>query len=325
MNHKVLMICLAWVICVPVQSVAASLPGPLVESDWLAKNLQNVKVLDVRSDIKTFTSKPLYKKDKKTGRLSLVKVAGHIPGAILVDYKKIRADRVINGQKVQKIIPEKSIFEKVIQSAGVNQGDAVVIMSEGVSNLDMTMATRLYWQMKYFGHDNMAILNGGMAGWLEAKQKISSAAVISKPGNWRATTERTELLASSEDVANAIKNKGQLVDTRPLNQYMGIFHKKSYVYAAGHIPSAKSYPNELMTEAKAPARILARDTLQVLMKEMGVDTGKPSIAYCNSGHLASGGWFILHELMGNKSTRLYDGSMHQWTLEKRPVETLKRN
>ena len=56
---------------------------------------------------------------------------------------------------------------------------------------------------------------------------------------------------------------------------------------------------------------------------MGVKTDAKTITYCNSGHLASGGWFMMHELMGNKNVKLYDGSMHEWTLEKHPVTAMK--
>lgn len=75
-----------------------------------------------------------------------------------------------------------------------------------------------------------------------------------------------------------------------------------------------------MTRPRAPARFLEKDKLAALARGLGIDPGKPVISYCNSGHLASGGWFIMHELFGNKNTRLYDGSMHEWTLEKRPVK-----
>ncbi len=297
---------------------AMKLPGPLVDTQWLANNKDKVVILDVRKDIKSFTKKPVFKTSKKSGKRKLVKVAGHIPGAILVNYKKLRSTRTINGRKVQKMIVSKSDFEKLMQSSGVNKDSAIVIVSKGQGNGDVTMATRFYWQMKYYGHDNMAILNGGMAQWINDGRSVSTT--VSKPGkgNWVATAERKEILATSEDVAKAGKKGIQLVDTRPISLYLGTWYKKSYVYDNGHIPGAKPYPNELLT-TKMPAKFIATDKARKLLVELGVKPNKQVITYCNSGHLASGSWFVMSELLGNRNVKLYDGSMHEWTLEKRPT------
>jgi rhodanese-related sulfurtransferase len=170
--------------------------------------------------------------------------------------------------------------------------------------------------------DDIAILNGDLAQWLHDGHKVTSAASKARKGNWVATAERREILASSQDVEQARKKgSAQLMDNRPLDQYLGVW-RKSYVYTNGHIPGARAYPNSLLTQPKAPARFLPTKQLTGLAEGLGLDPQKATITYCNSGHLASGGWFILHELMGNKKAWLYDGSMHEWTLEKRPVTAL---
>lgn len=301
---------------------AANLPGPLVETDWLAKNQNKVVILDIRKDVKSFTKTPAFKKDKKSGKQKLKKVGGHIPGAILVNYKKLRAAKNIDGRKVVKMIVSKSAFEKLMQASGVNKNSAVVIVSKGQGDGDITMATRLYWQMKYYGHDNMAILNGGMAQWIVDKRAVSSKASKAKKGNWLATAERNEILATSQDVEVAVKVKSQLVDTRPISLYLGTWRKKSYVFANGHIPGAKPYPNELLT-TKMPAKFLKVSDSKSLFKQMGINPDKQAVTYCNSGHLATGSWFVMSELLGNKNVKMYDGSMHQWTLEKHKVTKMK--
>lgn len=301
---------------------ATNLPGPLVETDWLAKNQSKVVILDIRKDVKSFTKKPIFKKNKKTGKQKLKKVAGHIPGAILVNYKKLRTTKNIDGRKVVKMIVSKSAFEKLMQASGVNKNSAVVIVSKGQGDGDVTMATRLYWQMKYYGHDSMAILNGGMAQWIVDKRAVSSKASKANKGNWLVTAERSEILATSKDVATAVKAKSQLVDTRSISLYLGTWRKKSYVFANGHIPGAKPYPNELLS-SKMPAKFLKVSDSKSLFEQMGIKTDKESITYCNSGHLATGSWFVLSELMGNKNVKMYDGSMHQWTLEKHDVTKMK--
>jgi thiosulfate/3-mercaptopyruvate sulfurtransferase len=301
---------------------AAKLPGPLVETGWLAKNLDSVVVLDVRKDVKSFTAKPKFKRDKKTGKLKFVAVGGHVPGAVLVDYSKVRVNRKIDGRTVTRLIPEKAKFESLMQSWGVNKNSVVVVMSKGESSGDVTNATRLYWQIKYFGHNNVAVLNGGMAQWIVDRRKFSTAPSAPQAGNWVMVAERKEFLATSDDVAKGMKQGIQLVDTRDLVQYIGTY-KKSYVYAKGHIPGAKNFPVDLVTNVSKPARFTSVSDFKKLAAAMNVNTGAETITYCNSGHLATGAWFLMSEVMGNKNVKMYDGSMHQWTLEKRPVTSMK--
>jgi len=313
------------VISILVASVAQAgvVPGPLVDSNWLKANKDKVVILDVRKDTRSFTSKPVYKKNKKTGKLTLAKVAGHIPGAILVNYKKLRGNQTINNKKITKMLIDKATFEKLMQSIGVNKGDVIVIVSKGESSGDMTSATRLYWSLKYYGQDDMAILNGGMAGWLKGGGKVSNKASSSKGGNWVAGAERKEILATSADIAMAIKDKNtQLVDVRSLPQYLGTW-KKSYVYANGHINGAKSLPDELLTGPRGKASFISADKMKKVSAAMGISTTGNMITYCNSGHLATGGWFMYHEVLGNKNVKMYDGSMHQWTTEKGSTVDLK--
>ena len=109
-----------------------------------------------------------------------------------------------------------------------------------------------------------------------------------------------------------------LVDTRSLGFYLGA-QKKSYLRRKGHIPGAKVFPDELLTTADPPVRFTDAEELRQLAEELGIDTRKNLITYCNSGQLASGSWFLFSELLGNSNASLYDGCMHQWSVEKRPV------
>jgi thiosulfate/3-mercaptopyruvate sulfurtransferase len=302
---------------------AIQVPGPLVETDWLEKHQGDVVILDVRMDTKSFTRKPTFKTDKKTGKKMLVDVGGHIPGASLVNYKQVRSKREINGQIVTRIVPLQADFEKLMQQSGVNKDSAIVIVSMGEGTADLTMATRLYWTLKYLGHDNMAILNGGMAQWTIDGRKVDTKPGKVAAGNWQAGEIRDEILATTEEVSSAVQaGSSQLVDNRSVSQYFGT-EKKSYVYAGGHIPGARMFPNELMNSAGAPAKFLPKDDLEKLVRAMNINPDEETITYCNSGHLASGGWFIMSELLGNKNASLYDGSMHEWTLDKQPVSAMQ--
>ncbi len=302
---------------------ATTLPGPLVDAAWLEKNLAGVTILDVRNDIKSFTTAPTYSRNVKTGQQRLMRIGGHIPGALITSYKHVRRARLIDGNRVTRMLPDQKDFGYFMQLVGLNKDSTVVIVSKGESVGDIMMATRLYWQLKYYGQDNLAILDGGMAGWLMDKREVSTDGKRPPQGNWKITTERKELLATGDEVAAVVETgAAQLVDTRSLALYLGTY-KKSYVYSKGHIPGAKPFPNEMLTYPSAPATFTPLKTLRTLAAELKIDTDKAIITYCNSGHLASGSWFIFSELMGNKNVKLYDGSMHQWTLENRPVTALK--
>jgi len=303
---------------------AAELPAPLVDTRWLAEHLDEVLVLDVRGDPRTYSVPPRWHRDRRTGRRYLAQLGGHVPGAVLVEYGRLRTERLIGGRKVQKMLPPRDVFERLMRSAGLDPEEPVVIVTEGLGPGDMTIATRVYWQLKYYGHDNVAILDGGLLQWLLEGRPVETAAPKVRPGRWRATAERRELLATSEDVERARQEgSAQLVDSRALAQYFGL-SKPPYVYAYGHIPGAKAFPNELYVSAeRGGARFVDPGRLAKLARRLGIDPERPAIAYCNSGHLASGAWFVLHELLGNRQVRLYDGSMHQWTLEGRPVATVE--
>jgi len=300
---------------------AEQVPGPLVDSSWLKGNLDKVLVLDVRKDSKSFTKKGKKKKTiagmqscgAKKG--SGIKVSGHIPGAVLVSWGKVRVKRDIDGRKVQKLIPAKSDFEAFMQAHGANNDSTIVLASKGADSKGMTFATRLYWQLKYYGHDNMAILDGGTARWAADGNELSYEKSKPVKGNFVASAERKELFASASDVQEAMKAGKQLIDARTEDYYLGT-EQKDYVYAKGHISGAKNFPHPLIVEGKVAANFLPKDQLESLFKAKGIDPSAPTVTYCDSGHLSTGQWFLMHEVMGNKDVKLYDGSMHDWTQNK---------
>lgn len=300
---------------------AIQLPGPLVETSWLDENLSQVTILDIRSDLQSFTSEPKFIKDKRTGKQQLIKIGGHIPNARLINFKEVRADRKVGKNTVKKMLPEKTAFEKLLQNAGVNKNDAIVIVSKGSNAGDVLMTTRMYWQLKYYGHDNLAILNGGMAQWLIDNREVSIKSVKPGSGNWVATAERDEILASSDEVAEASAESIQLVDIRPISQYLGT-SKSSSVRKFGHIPGARNFPTELIFKSGIPTKLTSKKQAEQLLGALDLKSNDNKIAYCNTGNMASGGWFLFSEILGFKNTQLFDGSMHQWTLEERPTVTM---
>lgn len=284
-------------------TAAAGVPRPLVDSDWLEQNLESVIVLDVRKDTSAFVSK------------------GHIPGARLVDYKRVRTSKQEFGGKVDKMLPTKANFETLMRDLGVNDTSTVVITTAGESPGQVTRGTRLYWQMRYFGHDDVALLNGGNAKWeADLYELTDEPATLPTKGSFTVRAERRTMLATLTDVEETVEYGGpQLVDTRTLDYYLGL-KKKKYVYAAGHIPYSKVFPYVFLTSNKGPATFRPVAEIKTLLGAMQVEADKASILYCNSGSLATALWFVMHDLLGNQETRLFDGSMHQWTKDsRRPV------
>jgi thiosulfate/3-mercaptopyruvate sulfurtransferase len=160
----------------------------------------------------------------------------------------------------------------------------------------------------------MAILNGGMAAWLAAGNAASTDAPKAGNGNWVARGEDKSILATYGDVKSALKHKNvQLADARPQNQYMGVFTKKGEL--SGHLNGAKDVSPDLLTKADgASADFLPAASYKSIMQAKGLNSGANTIAYCNTGHLASGLWFVSHEIVGNKKTKLYDGSLVEYSL-----------
>lgn len=288
------------------------IPSPLVDADWLNTHKSEVTVLQVSGPLDAFSKAPVTKQVE--GKLVVESVSGHVPGANFVDFKKVRVVREIDGKKVKGLIPEKADFEKLAQSWGVDKDSSIIFVPAGRGTADVDEATRLYWQFKYFGHKKMAILDGGMAAWLAAGYPAATDAPSGKNGNWTASGEDTTILATYTEVKSALGKKDiQLADARPQNQYMGVFTKKGE--KSGHLEGAIDISPDLLTRADgASAKFLPASSYSSIMKSKGLDGGAPTIAYCNTGHLASGLWFVTHEILGNKQAKLYDGSLVEYSL-----------
>ena len=298
---------------------AGVLPGPVVDTQWLAAYADKVQIVEVRGNAKSFTAQPEISTDAK-GKKTIEEIGGHIPGAVLVDAKKMRADRKYGDLTVKYMIPEAADFEKYVRSSGVMAGKPMVLVPVGAEVADINDALRMYWQFKVYGEDDIAVLDGGYTAWLLEGRAFSKDATPSN-GNWSVKADRTsQYFASSEDVAKAQQAKSAtLVDSRDAPLFHGLV-KRDYVFGSGHIEGAKLYPTDLMFKNSGGAlKFMAPATYRGLLAAPGIDEKTAAITYCNSGHLSSGPWFLMSEVLGNRQVKLYDGSLHQWTLEKRPL------
>ena len=298
---------------------AGVLPGPLVNTQWLAANAEKVQIVEVRGNTKSFSAQPEVAVDAK-GKKTIEEIGGHIPGAVLLDAKKMRVDRKYGDLTVKYMIPEAADFEKYVRSSGVVAGKPLVLVPVGMEVADINDALRMYWQFKVYGEDDIAVLDGGYATWLIEGRAYSKDASATS-GNWSVKADRTaQYFATSDDVAQAVQSRSAtLVDSRDAPLFHGLV-KRDYVFGAGHIEGAKLYPTDLMFKTSGGAlKFMAPATYRGLLSAQGIDDKAAAITYCNSGHLSSGPWFLMSEVLGNKQVKLYDGSLHQWTLEKRPL------
>lgn len=285
---------LAGLFCITATTALAEVPGPLVSTEWLAANSSDVVLLDVRKATDTFMD------------------VGHIPGAILVNFGQINGTLEVDGVTLKQMAPQAADFSALMQASGVSNDSTVVITSGGDTTDQVTQATRLYWVLKYFGHDDVAILNGGTAQWLADEMAISDDFSDEVAGNYVAGAPHDEILATTAQVAAASADgTAAIFDARGLDQYIGLRYKQGFVLEAGHIPGAMLATGSIFQANSGPK--VFEDTSKILAGLAALGAEGSSIAYCNSGQFSSSLWFMMHELAGNNEARLYDGSMHAWT------------
>jgi thiosulfate/3-mercaptopyruvate sulfurtransferase len=313
---------------------ALQVPGPVVDTVWLDKHLDDVVLLDVRADTESF-----HKKSKsKMGGMQACgaqasagesSVSGHIPDAVLVPWQRARAKRVAGDVQLEGMLPTESNFERLMQRSGVKQDSAVVITSKGETPMHDAMAARLYFTLKYFGFDNVALLDGGTAKWANEKRHLEFKRSRASKGNFKVGKPQESILATTDMVLDAVNGDGvQVLDVRTPEVYLGLTYHRLFVKpeARGHIPGAKNYPLGLFANTMGPAATFyPTEELQKTAELLDVSTEQPTIVYCETGGQASLAWFVFHELLGNKQTRLYDGSMNEWSSDAaRPVVAMKQ-
>ncbi len=289
---------------------ATPVPGPLVDTAWLAAQAGNPEVvlIDVRDDPANF-SRQLSDKEKADPKAPIV---GHIAGARLLDWKLARENRQIDGVMLDKMVPTPQSFEAVMRKLGVRNDQAIIIVTNGKDSAAVTMGTRVYWTLKYFGHDNLALLDGGLKKWQAESRPLAFDNPAVSPSQFSVGKMRPELLAQLDDVEKALKTPATgLVDGRTADYYVGQ-NITADVKGKGHIPGARMLSHKDLIDEKT-GTFLPKGELLALVKEAGISVEGDSISYCNTGHLGSGPWFVLSELLGNSKARLYDGSMHEWT------------
>ncbi len=240
----------------------------------------------------------------------------HIPGAVNANYAKDGWREQRKSDKVPDMLPDdlNPLVATIGTKFGVDNATHVVLVPQGNNSTDVGQATRIYWTFKVLGHDNVSILNGGMSAYSDnEKAPMQQGLIKATPRTFKANV-RKEMIFTLADLKKARDAGVVLVDHRPEEQYVGIStHPKAT--GLGTIPGAKNVPNG-WTTVNGGGKFRTTAQLKALYDYAGVPTKGDQVAFCNTGHWASVGWFVSSELLGNKQVKMYDGSMVEYTMLK---------
>ena len=282
------------------QRLPSILPDGLVSTDWLAANLAhpNLRIVDIRGYVKTT--------DLGGGRQQAAYVAardeydaGHIPGAVYVDWT---ADITDPDSPIPVQIAPPARFAQAMAERGIGDGTDVVVVDHAGGHF----ATRLWWALRYYGHDRVAVLDGGYRKWTTEGRPVANELPVLTPAVFTPRV-RSELRVDAQDVEGRLNDPAAvIVDARDLAQYRGELVRGS---RGGHIPGAVSIPAKTLVDDAGTWKPLPEQ--RRILGEAGVLDGRSVVAYCNGGVTATAVLFALDRL-GVRSYANYDGSWNEW-------------
>jgi thiosulfate/3-mercaptopyruvate sulfurtransferase len=234
--------------------------------------------------------------------------AGHVPGAVFVDV-----DRDLAGEPNEHgrhPLPDQAEFESAMRRAGVSIDLPVVCYDLA----DATSAARAWWLLRFFGHADVSVLDGGYAAWVASGGPSSTDIAKPAAGDFVATPGGMPLLDADE--ALSVAAEGSLLDARAPERFRGEVEPMDPV--AGHIPGAVSAPTD--ANVADDGRLLSPEQLRAGFARLGVSPEQPVAAYCGSGVTAAQQVLAL-ELAGFRAA-LYADSWSGWITDPdRPVGT----
>jgi thiosulfate/3-mercaptopyruvate sulfurtransferase len=276
-----------------------TLPGPVVSVDWLAAHLTDasVRVADVRWSLAGPPGAELY-------------AAGHIPGAVFVD-----ADRELSSPgegSGRHPLPNAAKLAGILGARGIGDEHAVVAYDDAGGSI----ASRLWWLFRHFGHDGAcAVLDGGIGAWTDAGHPLTTEVPEHPAARWTPGEPRDDVV-DADEVAALAGDGALLLDARAAERYRG--ETEPIDPRAGHVPGAHSAP----WAANLGADGRFRSAAELRERYVGLGAGeRPTVAYCGSGLNATHDLLAL-ELAGIDGARLYAGSWSDWSSDaSRPAAT----
>jgi thiosulfate/3-mercaptopyruvate sulfurtransferase len=261
----------------------------IIEADELLKKLgnENIRIYD--------TTILFFRKESEPTAYEQY-LQGHISGAAFFDHQKFSDS---NGAYMYTVLPEAELATQ-IGNIGISEKSEVILYAAG----PLPAATRAWWILHYAGHNNVRVLNGGLAAWKKAGGAIEQEARRYEPATFNGRL-RADMFAGKEAVQAAMENSEvSTVNTLPLESY-----------EAAHIPGSSCLPCMALMEEMAaflPDEMLARR-----LKEQA--QYKRIITYCGGGIAATVN-AMAHLIVGHENVSVYEGSMSEWVGEGLPAE-----
>ena len=267
-------------------------PKTLVSTDWLAAHLKDpdLRVLDAS----------WYLPD--AGRSGLAEYqAGHIPGARFFDIDDISDQR----SELPHMVPPVEKFMSRMRAMGVGDGHQVVVYD----GAGLFSAARVWWLFRLMGHDNVAVLDGGLPKWQAEGKPVTTAAPVIRDRHMT-VQRRNRMVRDVTDVARAAKlGDHVIIDARAPGRFRGEVAEPRPGLRSGHIPGSRNVFYQDLLDADGTMKSLA--ALRAAFTDAGVDLDKPAITTCGSGVTAAVLALAL-ERLGKTDHSLYDGSWSEW-------------
>jgi thiosulfate/3-mercaptopyruvate sulfurtransferase len=277
-------------------------PEVLVSTEWVAKNLDAPGLSLVEVDVDTTSY------DK-----------GHIPGAVGWNWQTQLQDGI------RRDLIQKEALEELLGKSGIANDTAILLYGDN----NNWFAAYAFWQLKYYGHENVRLIDGGRKKWIAEGRALTADAPRVKETAYHAKGADESIRARKEDVLRIVEKRvnGQLVDVRSADEFTGKILAPpglaETALRAGHIPSAQNIP--WGQTANEDGTFKSYDELAQLYGAKGISGREPVIAYCRIGERSSHTWFVLKYLLGYENVRNYDGSWTEWgNLVGAPIVNLTR-
>ncbi len=264
-------------------------PDSLVSTDWVAEHGGDADVRLVEVDVDTSSYEQ-----------------GHIAGAVGWNWQSQLQ------QPVRRDLASKEEIEQLLSSSGIGNDTTVILYGDN----NNWFAAWAFWQLKYYGHGDVRLMNGGRVKW-EAEGRPMTTDAPSHAARTYAAGEGDQSIRAYRDQVLSLVNAGSisLVDVRSPAEFSGELlappaAPQEGSQRGGHIPGASNIPwGQAVAEDGA---FKSADDLRALYGGQGIDGSRETIAYCRIGERSSHTWFVLTQLLGFEDVRNYDGSWTEW-------------
>lgn len=276
-------------------------PEYLVSTDWLARNLDNpgVRVLDCTTHLPPRPDFSLY--DVVPGREDFEKA--HVPGAAFIDIEQDVSDP---HPRLHFMLPDSTKFAAAMEVFGISDDTHVI----AYSTANHWWATRLWWMLRVFGHDNASVLDGGLQKWKAENRPVENGIARARDkGRFTSRPARRELVASRDDVLAAIGAGGSCtINALRAEQHAG---KAGVHYGRrGHIKASVNIPSVDHLNADNTFR-----SADELARMFGTALQTPNIiTYCGGG-IAATSVALVMAMLGRDDVKVYDASLTEWAAD----------